>query len=156
MPPRGRPRTRRYWRLAWGAQGRGCGIFSTTYVPSGPHTGQPRTPAGTEYPTQPPAPSAQHPSYGLTSRFKFHIQLSHTTIQKKSAPLYFCAQEHTKTRTALCFEVQPDRRQSRASPVPPPSHTPWAYMFTAAVFSKKGYQSEPAFVVSNQTTKTST
>ena len=38
MPTRGRPRTRRYWRLAWGAQGRGGGIFSTTYVPSGPHT----------------------------------------------------------------------------------------------------------------------
>ena len=38
MPTRGRPRTRRYWRLAWRAQGRGTGIFSTTYVPSGPHT----------------------------------------------------------------------------------------------------------------------
>ena len=33
-----RARALRYWRLAWRARGRGRGIFSTTYVPSGPHT----------------------------------------------------------------------------------------------------------------------
>ena len=93
--PRGQPRTGRYWRLAWRARGRGGGIFSTTYNPSGPHT------------LLSPAPAAcceREPFKLSTACAKSYHSVSH-------------AQRHARShvRMGACSSTRPSLQQLRIS-----------------------------------------